>query len=301
MSTSTDGGLTWGTPKTTQSTDGGIGGNPLVLPNGNVVVPFADFDGGMSAFLSTNGGQSWTSASQFASAPSHGPAGGLRDIGLPSAAIDGGGTIYVAWEDCRYESGCSANDMVFSSSNDGTHWTPVSRIPLNPIGSGVDHFISGIGADAHTSGSSARVALTYYYYPVANCGNSCQLTPGFSLSTDGGATWTPGRALGPPMQLSWLPQTFSGRMVGDYMTTVFPSGDRAFPIFAQAFAPSGGLFQEAIYTASFGYSQDEILESPLSSAGEQPIPGIKSDHPARQRGEVDNIPPNRLQAAPPKQ
>ncbi len=300
MSTSTDGGNTWGPAMTTQGGDFGICGNPEVMPNGTVVVPFADFDGGMSSFVSTNGGQSWSAAQQIAQAPSHGEDGDLRSAGLPSATIDGGGRVYVSWSDCGFESGCSANDLVFSSTTDGTHWTAKSRIPLDPIGSGVDHFINGMGADLATSGSGAHLAMTYYYYPVSNCGNSCQLIAGFSISHDGGQTWTPGRQLTPPMQLSWLPNTFSGRMVADYVATVFPAGGRAFPIYALAFQPTGGLFHEAIYTSSFGYTMDEMLEKPVSSAGEQPIPGIKGTF-QRQRGELDNTPPSRQQKqAPPE-
>lgn len=298
MSTSTDGGATWGSPKTTQGSDFGISGNPVVTPNGTVVVPFADFDGGMSAFTSTNGGQSWTAAIQLAQAPSHGEDGDLRSAGLPSSTIDGGGRVYVSWSDCSFESGCSANDIVFSSSTDGVHWTAKSRIPLDPIGSGVDHFINGMGADLNTSGSSAHLGMTYYYYPNTNCGNSCQLLAGFSLSRDGGQTWTSNRQLTPPMQLNWLPNTFSGRMVADYVAMAFPAGGRAFPIYSLAFAPVGSLYQQAIYTASFGYSQDEMVEKPVSSAGEVPIPGIKSDHAPRQRGELDNIPPSRRQTPP---
>ena len=300
MSTSTDGGVTWGAPKTTAGNDYGISGNPVVQPNGNVVVPFADFSGGMSAFMSTNGGQSWTRAVSISYAPSHGEAGGLRSGGLPSSTIDGGGTVYASWPDCGFESGCSANDIVFSSSTDGTHWTTKTRIPLDPVGSGVDHFINGMGADIHTSGAGAHLGMTYYYYPVSNCGNSCQLIAGFSLSRDGGQTWTPGRQLTPPMQLTWLPQTFSGRMVADYVATAFPAGGRAFPIYALAFAPSGGLFQEAIYTASYGYSQDEMLESPVSAANDKLIPGVKSDHPMRTFGELDNERPNRSGQVPPR-
>jgi hypothetical protein len=301
MSTSTDGGLTWGSPKTTQGTDYGIGGNPVVQPNGNVVVPFADFNGGMSAFMSTNGGQSWTAAVSISYAPSHNEAGGLRSAGLPSAAIDGAGNVYTSWSDCGFESGCSANDIVYSSSSDGVHWTQKVRIPSDPVGSGVDHFINGMGIDIRTSGSSAHMAMTYYYYPVSNCGNNCQLYAGFSISNNGGQTWSAGRQLSPPMQLNWLPQTFSGRMVADYVATVYPSGGRAFPIYAIAYAPTNGLFQEAIYTAGYGYLQDEMTEPMYSSAGEKPIPGIKSDHPARTRGEVDNLPPNRAsQGVPPE-
>ncbi len=292
MSTSTDGGATWGPPMATLGNDFGIGGNPMVQPNGNVVVPFADFNGGMSAFMSTNGGTSWTAAVSIASAPSHGEDGGIRSAGLPSAAIDGAGTVYLSWPDCSFESGCSANDIVYSSSADGTHWTSKVRIPLDPIGSGVDHFINGMGIDIHTSGSAAHMGMTYYFYPVSNCGNSCQLIAGFSLTNDGGAHWTAGRRLEQPMQLSWLPNTFSGRMVADYVGTTYPAGGRAYPIYVQAFAPTGGTFHQAVFTTGYGYTQDEMLEPLMSSAGETPIPGAKSDHPMRQRGELDNIPPS---------
>jgi hypothetical protein len=146
------------------------------------------------------------------------------------------------------------------------------------------------------------MGMTYYYYPVSNCGSSCNLIAGFSLTTNGGTTWTAGRRLSGNMELSWLPQTFSGYMVADYVATVFPAGGRAFPIFALALPPVGSLFQEAIYTSSFGYTQDEMNEPLMSSAGEKPISGIKSDHPMRERGEVDNLPPSRRsQQVPPRE
>lgn len=299
MSTSTDVGLTWGTPMRTGGTDFGIGGNPLVQPNGNVVVPFADFNGGMSAFMSTNGGQSWTRALSIASAPSHGEAGGLRSAGLPSAAIDGAGTVYVSWSDCRYESNCAANDIVYTSSSDGIHWNPVVRIPIDPIGSGVDHFINGMGIDIKTSGSGAHMAMTYYYYPVSNCGNSCNLYAGFTISKDGGQTWTAGRQLSNSMQISWLPQTFSGRMVADYVATVFPAGGRAFPIYVIAHAPQNGLFQQAVYTEGYGFTSEELPGPWLSSKSDVPIPGAKSDHPMRTYGELDNERPGK--PTPPRQ
>ena len=58
MSRSTDGGLTW-----TDSTTPGsvvIGGKPVALPNGRVVVPIDDgFTGSVQSFVSTNGGASY--------------------------------------------------------------------------------------------------------------------------------------------------------------------------------------------------------------------------------------------------
>jgi hypothetical protein len=50
MSTSTDGGLTWSTPVSTAGNDKGLGGQPLVQPNGTVVVPFESLNGKEAAF-----------------------------------------------------------------------------------------------------------------------------------------------------------------------------------------------------------------------------------------------------------
>jgi hypothetical protein len=286
MSTSTDGGLTWSAARATQCSDYGVGVNPVVQPNGNVIAGFADYSGGMSAYMSTNGGQTWACAVSISSAPSHGEDGGLRSPGLPSTAIDGAGTVFVSWPDCRFESGCSANDIVFSTSSDGTHWSSVSRIPIDPIGSGVDHFIHGMGIDPGTSGSAAHIGVTYYYYPISSCGNSCTLYAGWTKSRDGGATWTQGIQISPGMQLSWLPQSQNGLMVADYVATVF-SGQRGFPIYVIASAPNGGLLQEAAFTAGYGYLFTGT-EPTFSSANEVPIPGIQSDHPPRSPADRDN-------------
>jgi hypothetical protein len=144
MSTSSDGGLTWGSAKATAGFDSGIGVNPVVQPNGTVIVGFADFNGGMSAFMSTNGGQSWTAARSISNAPSHGEAGGLRSAGLPSTAIDGAGTVYVSWPDCRFRSGCASNDIVYSSSTDGIHWSSVVRVPIDAVTSTVSFTAWGL-------------------------------------------------------------------------------------------------------------------------------------------------------------
>ena len=302
MTTSSDGGLTWSAPQATQGFDQGISVNPVVQPNGNVVVGFYSFNSGeMAAFMSTNGGQTWTAAVNIASAPSHGEDGNLRSAGLPSTAIDGAGNVYVSWPDCRFESGCSANDIVYSSSSDGIHWGSVVRIPSDPIGSGVDHFIHGLGIDIKTSGSTAHLAVTYYYYPVSNCGNSCTLFAGYSQSSDGGTTWTAGRQLSGGMQLSWLPNTFSGRMVADYVATIFPAGGRAFPIYVIANPPISGVYQQAVYTEGYGFTFGGGSEPTFSSANDMPIPGAKSDHPPRRPEDRDNeLPSQAGQKTPPE-
>ncbi len=118
LSTSADGGLTWSTPVSTPLHAHGLGGQPLVQPNGNVVVPFESIDGlaTIAAFGSTDGGATLTNAVTISQIAFHRVAGDLRTSPLPSAEIDGAGRVYVAWEDCRFEPGCAANDIVARAS-----------------------------------------------------------------------------------------------------------------------------------------------------------------------------------------
>ena len=141
-----------------------------------------------------------------------------------------------------------------STSDNGTTWSPVFGVPADAQGSGVDHFIPGLAVDRSTAGSAAHLAVTFYYYPVPNCTtSSCELDVGYATSPDGGATWTPNTRLAGPMSLTWLPNTSQGFMVGDYISTSF-SGAPAYPAFALANPPSGGLFDQATYTVRGGLS-----------------------------------------------
>src|SRR6266705_1531963 len=114
MSTSSDGGNTWSAGQSTADNATGLGGQPLVQPNGTVVVPFLitgalGSTSSISAFTSNNGGSSWNNSVSIASQTDHQVAS-IRTEPLPSAEIDRAGKVYVAWQDCRFESGCSAND-----------------------------------------------------------------------------------------------------------------------------------------------------------------------------------------------
>ncbi len=277
MSTSTDGGLTWSPAVGTQGNDYGIGGLPLVKTNGKVVVPILGFGGSVLAFSSTDGGKTWTAAVPVGSFINHAEAGDLRSAGLPSAAADAKGKIYVAWPDCRFRTNCSSNDIVFSKSGNGVKWTAVKRIPIDDVTSTVDHFITGMAIEPGTYGATAHIGLVYYYYPVSNCGNTCSLYAGFIQSSTGGNKWSLPQTLGGPMNLTWLPNTFSGRMVADYAAVGF-GGGKAFPIFALAQAPTGSLFHQAIYTTATGLKAAAPELEQLSSAGDLPVPNAKSDH-----------------------
>ena len=255
MSASTDGGLSWGIAQTTLDKAHGLGGQPLVQPDGTVIVPISGYaTSRMLSFTSTNGGLSWNSTIQVAK---------ITGSVLPSAGIDAAGKVYLVWVDCQFEKGCSGkggedliqynvsqgeDDLVMSTSDDGIHWSPVQLIPIDPLGSGIDHIVPGLGVDKHTSGKNTHLALTYYYH-TTNCVTNCQYYTGFVSSTDAGTHWTHAIQLAGPMSLSWLSQ---GRnKVGDYISTSFCHG-LAFPIFSIASAPEGGYLKEAIYSISGG-------------------------------------------------
>ena len=286
MNVSTDGGLTWKPAQSPADRVNGIGGQPLVLKNGTVVVPFAAFDGNMRVFSSTNGGASWGASTVVASVIDHGVLGGLRTSSLPSGEIDGSGKIYLVWQDCRFRSGCSANDIVLTTSLDGKKWTPVARIPIDATSSGMDHFIPGIGVDHATSGASAHLGLAYYYYTNTNCTQTtCKLNVGFVSSSNGGATWSAAQQLAGPMSLNNLPNTFSGLMVADYISVSYANG-KAYPVFAVANPKKAGKLDQAMYTSSVGLLASSGPES--SSANDRPVPDAKSDHPQSEWLDLDH-------------
>ena len=174
----------------------GLGGQPVVQPNGTVIVPFEDLNGTISDFMSTNGGASLDAPVTIAQIDVHNESANIRTSPLPSAEIDGAGNTYVAWQDCRFESSCSANDIVFSTSSNGKTWSAVKRVPANPIGSGVDHFIPGIAVDKSTSGSSAHVAVSYYYFSDTTCSSNCKLYVGYISFDQWWLPWSASKQLG---------------------------------------------------------------------------------------------------------
>jgi hypothetical protein len=277
MSTSTDGGLTWSVPIRTAGNDKGLGGQPLVQPNGTVIVPFESLNGKISAFRSTDGGASWSRAVTVSAIRFHSVDGDLRTSPLPTAEIDGAGNAYVAWEDCRFRRLCTSNDIVFSSSGDGVTWTDAARVPIDDVTSTVDHFIPGLAVDPATSGAGAHLALTYYFYPTAACDPNCQLEVGYISSPDGGAHWSAPTQLAGPMALTDIANTSQGPMVGDYISTSF-AGASATTAFAVGLPhASGAPFDEAMYapTTPLAVASAAQATRPSSSAGVvTPVTGV---------------------------
>ena len=265
MSTSTDGGLTWSTPIRTDGNDKGLGGQPVIQPGGRVIVPFESLNGAIEVFYSDNGGASWSRGSKAGKIHFHTVAGGLRTSPLPTAEIAGDGTVYVAWEDCSFRKSCSSNDIVFVSSPDGVNWSDVTRVPIDPVTSGVDHFIPGLAVDRATAGPTTHLALTYYYYPDAACAGGCQMDVGFITSPDGGAHWSDPVQLAGPMSLSDIALTSQGSMVGDYMSTSFNASGAATALFAVGNPHTGTTFDEAMYAPAAPLAVASLAASPNAS------------------------------------
>jgi hypothetical protein len=245
---SDDGGLTWGAPVRVAGPL--LGAQPVIRPDGSLVVIAVDADhanGPVDAIRSTDGGATFEAPQQIATLQRH-QSPGLRQYPLPSAVAASDGTLYAVWHDCRYEPGCSANDLVLATSRDGVTWSGPTRLALEPVGSGIDQFIPGLAVDP---ASPRRLAVVYASYPDAGCARaSCRFDVGLATSTDGGVTWRrPQRLDVESMPLTWIASTNQGRMIGDYLAASF-AGGRVVPVFTLAAPPVAGRLHEAIFATS---------------------------------------------------
>jgi len=249
MSTSTNGGLTWSAAATNGS--GVIGGQPVVRPDGTVIVPTDNAsESALGAFNSTNGGTSWSAITTITTISHHGVAGGLREGPLPSAEVDGAGTVYIAWSDCRFRSRCRQNDIVITHSTNatGTTWATITRVPIDTTSSGIDHFIPGLTVNKATSGSTAQLGITYYFY----ASGSTSLQVGFLSSTNAGSTWSaPTTIFGgaSAFPTTWAATTSQGRMVGDYISSSYGTDNLAHGVYDVAFTPTTGSSSSCTTTA----------------------------------------------------
>ena len=66
------------------------------------------------------------------------------------------------------------------------------------------------------------------------------------------------------MNLSWLANTTSGYMVGDYISTSFSNG-KAFPLFVVASSPNGSTLNEALFKTQAGLA---VARGTLAISGE---------------------------------
>jgi BNR repeat protein len=266
--TSVDGGLTWSTPLRMQPGVTGPGAvfsgpQPVTRPNGDLVIPYTFFapinQGGrgapeedrIAAVVSHDGGTTFTQPIRIAALEASDDLAEVRAPALPSAAVDAAGKLYVVWMDGRFRSSGTANDIVVSTSTNGTQWSEPSRIPLSFAPT---YMIPAIAVDPATNGKKAHVAVAYYSMRMSS---GCKVyVPGcyqkldswLVQSQNGGATWGKPRKLnGESMQIGWLADTTPGPMLGDYIGVSYVGG-KAVPVVALAGPPSALGQSESIFS-----------------------------------------------------
>ena len=258
LSRSTDGGLTWSASIGTPSASVGYNVQPIVTPDGTLVVFATDtVEGAMVVVRSLDGGATLKDSVVVSSIQRHLPPG-LRYHAKPTFGIAGDGTLYAVWADCRFRPSCSANDLVLTTSaNDGVTWSGLSRIVLDAVSSTVDRFFPALAVDTATTGGGTHLALLFHYYPIAACGGTsqpaCVVNVAVVRSNDAGGNWAAPIVLTPTaQQMTWLPNS-NGRMPGDYFGAAFCAGN-AVVVFPVASAPSGSTFRQHMYAAVIGDS-----------------------------------------------
>jgi hypothetical protein len=232
---SDDGGQTWSAEQVVFRNAEVVGVVPLPRPDGSLVIPYLG-DGVVQSVRSTDGGVTFeepVTITLYAQRPVR----PLRTFPLPAADVDSRGRLYVAWQDCRFRSGCPANDIVLARSANGVSWGAPTRLTRD---AGSD-FVPAIAVDP----SSGRLAVVYH-----RCsGSPCSVDVLVTTSRNGGNSWSSPRQLNAQrMNTAWLPTTVSGRMVGDYIAAAWSSG-RPVGVYSLASPPAGGEFRQAIAAA----------------------------------------------------
>jgi hypothetical protein len=123
----------------------------------------------------------------------------------------------------------------------------------------VSYYTPGLGVDITTSGTSVKLALTYYYITDTKCSSvsACNLKAGFATSTNSGASWTFGDVSG-SFSLSLLPSTSQGQMFGDYVSSSWSNGS-PFGTFVVANPFSGSChFNVSVRTNTFNNVSNTI-------------------------------------------
>ena len=250
MSTSSDGGQTWSTPVCAAGNRQGLGGQPVVQPDGTVIVPFESLKGTIGAFRSTDGGATWSKEFDGLEDPvppelaaACGRARCRPPRSTPPATSTSRGRTAASSRSARPTTSSSAR------SPDGVNWSAVSRIPIDRGRQRRRPLHPGPGVDPATSGSGAHLALTYYFYPNAACTPAtCELDVGFISSPDGGAHWSadPARRADVARPTSRRPRRAGWSATTSRRRSTPPAPPR--PCSRSASAPTNGTaFDEAMW------------------------------------------------------
>ncbi len=228
---SDDGGLTWSLPVDIGAR-GGVGVFPAIRPNGELVVVYLwQVDGlSITSSRSVDGGATWETPVRIADIDGRCRVPDFRAFSLPSAAVDSGGTYWATWHDC-VSAGAGTNAVFVATSADGSTWSSARTVTR-----GRNAVLPAIGTDAR-----GRIAIAYMRSRAAGIDVELVESPGSP------ATWgVPRRLSAQSMPLRWMPDTTSGRMLGDYISVHYAAG-RPLVAWVLATPPVGGQFRQAVY------------------------------------------------------
>jgi hypothetical protein len=230
---SVDGGVTWSTPVDVGARPG-VGVFPAVKPTGELVLVYLLQGGGFSiaASRSGDGGATWEPSVRIAEVDGGCRIPDFRAFSLPSADVDRSGRVWATWHDCAAPGSSRDNAVFVSTSVDGVQWSaPVV------VTRGRNALLPAIGTDLATG----RIAIAYMRARAAGIDVELIESPGAPGS------WTTARRLSAQtMPLTWMANTTSGRMLGDYISVHYARG-RPLVVWVLATDPVSGSFREAVY------------------------------------------------------
>ena len=234
VSWSTDGGLTWSTPVDIGARPG-VGVFPAIRPTGEVVVVYLLQGGGFSiaASRSADGGATWGALGPHRRGRRRLPDPGLPCVlaaerrGRPERPRLGEPGTTASPRARRETTPCSSPRRRTASSG--------ARRSRSPAG-GTPSFLPS-GPTRRRGGSRSRTCAR------APAGIDVELVE----SPGAPATWSPARRLSAQsMPLRWMPDTTSGRMLGDYISVHYARG-RPLVVWVLANEPVGASFRQAVY------------------------------------------------------
>lgn len=227
---SDDGGRTWSPAVTRQLQVTGV--IPAVQPDGTVHFVFWSGRSGMVSVRSRDGGETLEEPVRISELVTR-ETRPLRAPPLVAADVDGRGSVVAVWQDCRFNAGCRANDVVLSRSADGETWSEPVRITR-----GRNAALPTLGVEP----GSGRIAVAYYV--LHPDGVDAEL-----VTSGDGVRWSAPQRLNPRrMPFAWLPETTLGRMLADYIGVTWVRG-RPLVAYALASPPRSGKLRQAIYAA----------------------------------------------------
>lgn len=183
---STDGGLSFSSPKKLTRRGASIGVVPVVAPDGTVYAIWVQFIGTQSQIVfarSRNGGRKWSKPHTIADLQLVEVPGLRTGSVLHMTALDPvSGAIYVVWQDRRFAN--TVQVAMSRSLDDGKTWSAPQRVSDRPDDR--HNFTPAVAVN-----DAGQVAVSYYSLPQGSFSANLR----FSVSDDNGRNFNPSQRI----------------------------------------------------------------------------------------------------------